>query len=114
MRTSLIILASVCVLGFTAAIANAKGPKGASNNPAAFGAKIVTVAHHHHGGHHPGFHGRYYRPHRYHPGIYRYRPYRYPVVVPYPAYRVYRRPYYCYPRSGFYYSTPGFAIGFGF
>ena len=112
MRTMLILLTSVCVLGFVAANADAGGPSKSAGNPAAFGAKIIPAGYHHHGGPH-----HVYRAHPgvYHRGWYGYQPYRGPVYVPVPVRPVYRYPrYYYYPQGGIYYSTPGFSIGVGF
>jgi hypothetical protein len=101
MRTILILLTSVCVLGLTAAIADAGGPH------YAVGMNVVPVAHYYPGAYY-AHHGYCHRPYVYPAPVY----VQYPVVY---APRPYPRCYgYPAPRSTFYYATPGFSIGVGF
>jgi hypothetical protein len=98
MRTILILLTSVCVLGICVAVADAGGP-----HP---GVAVRVPAGYYHGG--------YYAHHVPAPRAYVYPA---PVYVPAPAVyvpRPYVRPCYTYPSASIYYSTPGFSIGIGF
>jgi hypothetical protein len=80
-----------------------------------FSANIVQVSHPHYGGHHGGNYGGWYGPRAYYPPVYVRHSYMARYAPPPPIY--YRPPVYrsyYYPRSNFYYASPGFSIGVGF